>query len=790
MFKTAESSGPWPETLGGKGMAQRLLNSISLAAAVISAAAIVLLLFDLDNPSFPFAHVKHLSSARITAAFLTLAVFWLSLRQLQSASRRKVVRLMEDGRELRRLSSAMLRLTTSKTIFSGDTSLAIRELSEIGADTLKVERIGVWLFSEAQDRFRAFNLYQRSTHKHEGALEILLSQAPLCLNALQNNRIIAVDDVQADPLMLEHRPFLAQRGITSCMAASIHMAGKLLGFITIAHVGQPRQWSTEEQNFAASLADTAAMIFEVAKRKEAEQKLLESRQFLRQVIDTDPNFIFVKDPAGRFVLVNQAVADAYGTTVENLCGKTDADFNPEISEVCHFRADDNYVIETGRELLIPEEKITDANGKVRWLQTMKRPLEHPDTHERHVLGVSTDITERRRLHEQLAQTQKMDALGQLAGGVAHDFNNIMTGILGYTTLLKMAHHDNQEIWHCAEMIEQSATRAADLTQKLLGFARKGKHQNTRIDMHAIVRDTVAILARTIEANIKISLNLAADCPYVMGDPSQIQQIILNLAINARHAMCREYGGSNGGELTISTKVLNPPSIAATNDDLYTVKQLEVAVSDTGCGIEESQFEKIFEPFYTTKGEGRGTGMGLAMVYGIVKNHGGTIHVESRLNKGSTFRVRLPLAAPPPVHQIEKIYEAPRPGRGFILIVDDHQVVREVTSEMLSLLGYKAVTAKDGMEAVEYYRQNKDQVDLVIIDLIMPRMGARECVQAIKEINPTARVILSTGYGPTNSVREVLDQGVAGFVQKPYKLEVLSKVVAEALQLNNEAPRAN
>ncbi len=510
------------------------------------------------------------------------------------------------------------------------------------------------------------------------------------------------------------------------------------------------------------------------------QRLIESKRFLRRVIDSDPNMIYVKDSHGRFTLANKATAEIYGSSVHDILWKMDADLLKAPDEIARIRQAEHEVIQSQEQRNSDEEVFTDASGKQRLLRVVRRPLRLTPDGDVHVLGVATDITETKRLQEDLLHSQKMEAIGQLAGGIAHDFNNLLTGILGCTGLLKMRSERDPEVHQSAEMIENAASRAGQLTQKLLGFARKGKHQNVPVDIHATIEETVALLRRTIEKNVAIMQVLKAPQAYILGDPTQIQQIILNLAINARDAMCIETGGSNGGELTITTRIL-PASAVQGPAEVEVEDYLELSVTDTGCGIPEPIREKVFEPFFTTKAPGRGTGMGLAMVYGIIQNHDGFIRVESEVGKGTTFRVYLPSLDAQTVTSVSLPPQPAIQGRGQILVVDDHNVVRAVTAKMLQSLGYGVITARDGLEAVEYYREHWSDIDLAIIDMIMPRMGARECLRNLKIINPEVRAILSTGYVNNNAVQEIMNEGMVGFIQKPYQLQQLSTVVARALQ---------
>lgn len=322
-------------------------------------------------------------------------------------------------------------------------------------------------------------------------------------------------------------------------------------------------------------------------------------------------------------------------------------------------------------------------------------------------------------------------------------------------------NDPKIVW-TAEVIESIANRATQLTQKLLGFARKGKHQNTPVELNGAIAETVAILLRTIEKNVVISRILRPLEMSLSVIHCKFSRFCLDLALNARDAMRPETGGTSGGTLTIATRdVFDPKELP---QDLPNGNYTEVSVTDTGCGIEPSIIDRIFEPFFTTKHSDRGSGMGLAMVYGIIKNHGGSVQVESTLGKGTVFRAYLPisddLASAVEFIPPRPIGAQPIRGKGSILLVDDHQIIRDVTAKLLSALGYSVTTASDGSEALAHYKKHWNNVDLVIMDMVMPGMSAHECFTLLRAINPTIKAILSTGYANNNLVqiwtRECLD----------------------------------
>jgi len=385
-------------------------------------------------------------------------------------------------------------------------------------------------------------------------------------------------------------------------------------------------------------------------------------------------------------------------------------------------------------------------------------------------------SEKSSLEEQLRQSQKMEAVGTLAGGIAHDFNNLLTGILGYADMLNSGGLSPEQTRKAADVIEKAARRAAELTQQLLGFARKGKYQNIPVDLHAIIAEVVSLLGRTIDKNVSLHQDLKADEPFVLGDPVQIQQVILNLSVNARDAM------AGGGRLSFETeRIRMPRPVDARGGPAEDNQSIKLVVSDTGCGIPLEVQPRIFEPFFTTKEQGKGTGMGLSMVYGIVKNHGGSICVTSDADRGTRFEIFLPAVARPEL--VVEDNEESRAGTGgaTILLVDDEELVRNVASTMLETLGYRVMTAHDGADAVELYRRQEHQIDLVILDMAMPRLGGRDCFRAMCEINPAVRAVLSTGYTLDDTTQSILDEGMVGFAQKPYVMDELADTVSRALE---------
>ena len=389
-----------------------------------------------------------------------------------------------------------------------------------------------------------------------------------------------------------------------------------------------------------------------------------------------------------------------------------------------------------------------------------------------------DISERRKLQDQLIQSQKMEAIGQLAGGIAHDFNNLLTCILGHANLLMLDTRPGSADHNAIQTIEKAAERASALTSQLLGFARRGKILNVSVNLNEIIHEVLGLLRRTIDKNIRCTERLCAEQPLLQGDPGQIQQIILNLAINARDAM------PEGGELTVeSTVIIYDEAFCRAHLDCKPGSYARISITDTGVGIPHDIQKHIFEPFFTTKEQGKGTGMGLAMAYGIVTNHGGAIHLHSEAGQGTTFHVDFPLVAKLIPEEPSNRQPRPTHGSGHILLVDDEEIVREIAVRMLQNLGYDVTSAENGLAGVEIFRRDYPTIDLVILDMIMPEMSGQECFRMLREVDPGVPMILSTGFDVEGKAQELMDEGMVGFIQKPYRIADLSQAVAQALEPN-------
>jgi len=396
------------------------------------------------------------------------------------------------------------------------------------------------------------------------------------------------------------------------------------------------------------------------------------------------------------------------------------------------------------------------------LKTRLEGLVHERTEQ-----LEIEIREKLKFKEQLMQSQKMEAIGQLAGGVAHDFNNQLGGIIGSAELIRHR-TDNEKILKYTDMILRAAQSSANLTKQLLAFARKGKETTCPVDINTMIIEVTKLLKRSLNKNIDIVHDFDGINAYTTGDHSLLENSILNMAINAGHAM------PGGGTLTFSTSIEEMDSPAGA---LSPGSYLKLVIRDTGNGMSEEVQQRIFEPFFTTKGKDKGTGLGLSATYGTIQQHNGHISVNSKLDQGTAFTVLLP-ANKKATLSIENTLDTLTDIRSTrVLIIDDEEIILETVSELLEALGCKVKTSNNGADGVEIYKANPSSFDIVILDKIMPGMGGKEVYIELKKINPKIKTVLASGYS-NEQAQDILDLGVSGFIRKPYTMAALSKLLSE------------
>ena len=526
----------------------------------------------------------------------------------------------------------------------------------------------------------------------------------------------------------------------------------------------------------ALMALTAGLGANVLFRRRAEEALRRSEEDLRTTLDSIGDAVIATDARGAVTRMNPAAAAMTGWERDEALGRPIADvFRLVSGDGLAPESPVDRVLREGRAVTLPRPSILLArDGTRREVADSAAPIRARAGEVAGVVLVFRDIGGELALQEQLRQAQRMEVVGQLAGGVAHDFNNILTAILGAAQILAERLPEESDDQEVAEELVSAALRATELTRQLLAFSRKGPMQMRPLHMHRLIEEAIRLLSRSIDKRIEIRRELGASPDTILGDPALLQSAILNLAVNGRDAM------PAGGVLTFSTALVSAsPGETGSGGEL-----LAITVRDTGAGMEEAVRLRLFEPYFTTKPAGKGTGMGLASVYGCVRSHKGQIQVESAPGRGSSFRILLPLLrgvaaeSPGPGEEVVR-------GHGRILVVDDEEIVRNALARMLESLGYTVEAFGDGEEALARFGTRHDDVDLVIVDLVMPRLGGAELFHRLRTIDPTARVMVASGFTQQEVTAGLMAAGALGFVHKPVRLEELGRQVHAALR----APRA-
>jgi PAS domain S-box-containing protein len=515
-------------------------------------------------------------------------------------------------------------------------------------------------------------------------------------------------------------------------------------------------FNTGEMRMAVAFSD----IFE---RKKAE---IERDNFFNLSMD----IVVLANLDGFFKDVNPAATEILGWSKEELLSRPWLDFiHPDDIQMTK---DAGEGLKKGKRVNLFENRYRCKDGSYRWLSWNSMPI----TGQSMIVAVVRDITEQKQQMESLRQLEKLEAIGRLAGGVAHDFNNQLAGIMGCAEIIQAKLPPESGLHQYLDLIIASTKASADLAGQLLAFARKGKFQSIPLDIHLVINNALSLLSHTIDRKISIEGRLEAGSHTIEGDPSQIQNALMNLGINARDAM------PDGGSLVVGTETveLDGEFLRAHDYRIDPGRYIVVSVRDSGTGIDPEIRKHLFEPFYTTKAEGKGTGLGLAAVYGIVKSHRGAIDVESRVGEGTTFKLFFPLvAAEKASAEASKGQPAPE-GHSSILIVDDEKTICMMASAMLSLAGYTVEFALSGADALARLRSGAFP-DLIFMDMVMPDMNGRELFSEIRKEFPNAKVLLSSGNGINEESQGMLDAGARGFIQKPYRKDALYAAVAEALK---------
>jgi len=535
------------------------------------------------------------------------------------------------------------------------------------------------------------------------------------------------------------------------------------------------------KNSSGTMTGAVHIVSDITGLKQAEERAIASEANMRALLCAIPDAIFFKDSAGRWILANNAGVELFSLETVDYQGKTDLELvelvpGRKAALLTFCQSDPDAWEQHG--LTQTEEIIPGADGNPHIFDTIKIPLNKPDGSKRGMVILCRDISEQRQLELQLRQAQKMEAIGHLAGGIAHDFNNLLTPIMGYAEMAAAALPSDDKLAPKLSGILSAAHKAKALTQQLLSFGRRQSITSEIVDINEIILSFNTILRRTIRESIRIELVLDPEGSFIKGDRSQVEQIILNMTVNAQDA----FDGSQG-RITIETcKMWMDGENARMHPGMIPGEYVLLSFRDNGCGMSDEVLNHIFEPFFTTKQIGHGTGLGLATVYGIVKQHDAHISVISHEGDGTAFNIYFPVCAQVPlmVSQSAQPGSSPLAGTITVLVVEDNEMVREMVKEMLSGHGYTILTAADPHQAIELLAHNSTQIDLLVSDVVMPGMNGPELYEQLVVRMPTLKVVFISGYPINPSLRGgALEDGV-NYLQKPFTAEALLERITQVL----------
>ncbi len=677
------------------------------------------------------------------------------------------VGIVRDVTERKRMENLLRNISEKVSAKTGDEYF--RSVAEFAATELGIEYAFVGELVKGNRKVKTVALYAHG--KFLDNIEYDLDNAP-CKTVIGGKAAFYPGKISE---LFPDSQFLKNLRAESYVGVPLFSSGgKPLGHLAI--LGTKPLKKSDELQIMGLLQFFAVRAAAELDRRRAEDELQESEHRFREITDTAIDTIITIDSSGAIVLCNRAVERQFGYTVDQLVGRDVKIIIPR-----RYRKDH----ENGIKRFLATGAVHHI-GQTRELYALKKdgtefPIELSLSTWKtgkytFFTGIVRDITERKKLEAQLLQAQKMEAVGQLAGGIAHDFNNILTALIGYCHVLKMKLREDDPLRSYADHILSLSDKAANLTRGLLAFSRKQIFNLRPLNLNKIVRNMEKIFLRVIGEDIELKITLEDKIITVMADPGQIEQVLMNLVTNARDAM------PAGGMLAIETELADIDNEFIKEHGYGTEgKYVLLSVTDTGQGIDKKTSERIFEPFFTTKEVGRGTGLGLSVVYGIVKQHNGFINVYSEVGNGTSFKIYLPVIKAEAEEITPDIASSLERGTETVLLAEDDMEVRVFTKKMLEEFGYEVVEAKDGEDAVHKFLKNKDKIQLLLLDVIMPRKSGKDAYEEIRKLRPDIKVLFMSGY--TADIihgRRIIEEGLE-FIVKPVSPIALLKRIRETLE---------
>ena len=694
---------------------------------------------------------------------------------LEVAQRRRERRAGEA--RIARQQATLVALTGQEKLDLWDAETALARIVESAAESVEVERVSIWRYEEGRARIRCIDLFEASTRRHSSGLLLEQVGAPAYFRALEAFDVIDASDAMADPRTTEFTEgYLRPLDIRSMLDAPIHIHGERAGVLCLESIGRPRTWTPDERTYAIALANLVSLALESAERRRGQTALLESEARFRELAESIREVFWVTDPQKHSMLyISPQYETVWGRPVAELLAEpmiwletVHPDDRPRVREAVTRQVHGDY-----DEIY----RISRPDGEERWIHDRAFPVQQADGHVERIVGVARDITDVRHLEEQLRQSQKMEAVGLLAGGIAHDFNNILAAILMQAELAGSTLGVPAEAREGLLQIRAAAERAANLTRQLLLFGRRQLLRPVDSDLNDLVSHLAGMLRRIIGEDVTLALDLTDEPLVIHADSGMVDQVLLNLCINARDATV------GGGDIIISTAAVESgPDDHERPPDSAPGRYVRLRVADHGTGIPADVLPRIFEPFFTTKAAGKGTGLGLATVFGIVRQHHGWIVARNRPAGGAAFDVFFPLAsAERLVERQDEATSLGKAGTETVLLAEDEPLVRSLAERVLLRQGYRVLSASTGAEALQLARESVAPISLLVSDLVMPGgMNGRELAQRLVAERPGLRVLFTSGYSAELAGQELQLEHGEQFLGKPFTTSQLLAAVRQTI----------
>jgi PAS domain S-box-containing protein len=664
-------------------------------------------------------------------------------------------------RRLREATAELVALTRSPRFRGDDLEGALKEVTEAGVRALGVARCSVWLFDDARASLVMTEGFDARTGAHQAGHTLAVAEYRAYFDALARERLMPVEDVcHHEATRVLRAAYFEPLGITSTLDVVVRLRGDMVGVLCLEHVGSARRWQAQEETFAGALADVVSLALEAAQRSRVEAALLESERRFRDIFHFSNDCIVLY----RVALDGSVFCEDINAATEVVTGlRRDAVIGKQAHEVLVSgsaeKLKERYAqCIRARAPIIYEDSLELPSG-LRWFNTAIVPLLDEQGRVHRLAAIARDVTQRReaetrqrQMEEQMAEAQKSEALGRVASHVAHDFNNLLTVVAAHAQRLADVAGRPAEV---AQAILQATARGRELAQQLLTFGRRGPMERRPLDVGPLVRETLRLLEPTAP-----KVTLRAELPMrpvrVLGDSGQLHQVLTNLGTNALQAM------PEGGTLTVRLEVVDVEyAFASAHPPLQAGRWVRLSVVDSGRGMDEATRKRIFEPFFSRRPDGQGTGLGLAVVQSIVSAHDGAVLVESTPGVGSAFHVYLPLLED----------EVGRPGAGqHLMLVDDHPGMARVSARLLETLGYRTSVFDDPRDALAAFRATPSGYDAVLTDLSMPQMSGEEFTRSVRAVRPTVPIIVSSGLVVSLDSEELKGLGVNAVLVKPWRIE--------------------